>query len=223
MKTLISCFLLLIVATPVPLFADFGFDDLDEVMQSEQGDLLAKAKEAARNWNFNQAEDYLKQAQQKAYDPDAVANVTGVIAQNRQAYEAEQERKRREEEERRQAELVAARAEEARQRAASARSTTNGSHPDYVMVNFESVCGLFACTDKNLNVSGGPGGFETSFSGAPSGSIHKGYNGGLAGSYQWSAQVDNNYCSGTFNISGEKANVYIKVYKDCRDAGSYEN
>ena len=206
MKPLIVCFLLLIIAIPGQLFADFGFDDLDEVMQSEQGELLAKAKEAARNWKFSQAEEYLKQAQQKGYDPDAVTSVTGVIAQNRRAYEAEQDRKRR---------------EDARQRTASASSATNGSHPDYVIVNFESVCGLFSCSDGNLSISGGPGRFETSFSGASSGTIHKGYN-GLAGTYQWSGQVDNNYCSGSFNLSGMKGNLFIKVYKDCRDAGSYE-
>lgn len=85
------------------------------------------------------------------------------------------------------------------------------SHSDsnlgYVLVNFESACGLIGCNDKNLHISGGPGDFTPDYEGAHSGGIHKNYKGELAGRYNWSAQFDNNFCSGTFYLSGKKRNI----------------
>lgn len=54
--------------------------------------------------------------------------------------------------------------------------------------------------------------------------IFKSYNQSLAGDYSWSASWDSNskFCSGTVHVSGQKSNVNIKVYSDCRDAGSNE-
>ena len=90
------------------------------------------------------------------------------------------------------------------------------------MVNFSSTCGFALCSDKNLRISGGPGSFSPSYSGAATGAIHKGYN-GLAGRYNWSAQLDNKVCSGSFNLSGRKRNLYLSVYDNCSDAGSNEH
>lgn len=101
-------------------------------------------------------------------------------------------------------------------------SGSGGSSSDYVMVNFDPVCGIAGCIGKNLDISGGPGDFSSSFSGASSGAIHKGYN-GLAGTYNWSAQIDDNKsCSGSLYLSGEKGNYTIRVYDSCSDAGSNE-
>lgn len=91
----------------------------------------------------------------------------------------------------------------------------SGAGLDYVMVNFESVCGLIGCTDKNLRIFGGPGDFEPNHNGAASGSIYKGYNGKLAGKYNWSAQFDNNFCSGSFYLSGKKRNISLSIHKGC--------
>jgi hypothetical protein len=103
----------------------------------------------------------------------------------------------------------------------SASSSSGGSAQNYVMVNFESVCGLIACQDKKLTMSGGPGDFTPGYSGASSGTIHKGYN-GLAGNYRWSAKVDNKICSGSVYVSGRKENLFISVYDNCSDAGTRE-
>lgn len=107
----------------------------------------------------------------------------------------------------------------------SAPSTYTGSSDaslKFVMVDFDVVCGfLGSCIPKNLNISGGAGEFSSSYSGASSGAIHKGYN-GLAGQYNWSGQFNNKVCSGSFYISGTKRNYTIRVYDDCRDAGSGE-
>jgi hypothetical protein len=91
----------------------------------------------------------------------------------------------------------------------------SNSNLDYVMVNFESVCGFRGCTDKNLRISGGPGDFNPNYNGATSGAIHKSYNGKLAGHYSWSAQVGNNFCSGTFYLSGKKRNISLSIHKGC--------
>ena len=101
-------------------------------------------------------------------------------------------------------------------------SGSSSSSIDYVMVNFESVCGAMLCSDKNLNISGGPGNFEPGFKGSSTGAIHKGYNGAVAGIYQWSAQLDNTVCSGQFRLSGVRKNLSIRVYNNCSDAGTNE-
>ena len=90
-----------------------------------------------------------------------------------------------------------------------------GSSLDYVMVNFESVCGFMPCEDKNLKISGGPGSFSANFNGSTSGAIYKGYSGKLSGRYNWSAQFDNNFCSGTFYLSGKKRNISLSIHKGC--------
>lgn len=100
-----------------------------------------------------------------------------------------------------------------RSSSSSSSSSSNSSIP-YVMITFDSVCGFALCSDKNLSISGGPGSFSPSFSGSDSGAIHKGYN-GLAGTYNWSAEFDNNRCSGSFRLSGVKRNLTISSDKSC--------
>lgn len=52
--------------------------------------------------------------------------------------------------------------------------------------------------------------------------IHKGYTGGIAGSYRWSAKFScgNEYCGGVVSISGTKSSAKINFYKDCSSNGS---
>lgn len=140
---------------------------------------------------------------------------TSKLIANKKAAKAERERKERE----RLAHIKREKEERARQTRVDAqrRNAYNSTARslDYVMVNFESVCGFSGCIDKNLQISGGPGRFSPSYSAAISGAIHKGYNGGLAGQYRWSAQFDNNFCSGTFYVSGQKRNISLSIHPNC--------
>jgi len=187
-----------------------SFDDLQQLDQSEQSELLALSEQAANNWNFSSAEDYLSQAEEKGYAPDTIDHTKQVIRKQRQAYRKDQERK-----------AEARRRAEQRRLAQAQRSGggTSGGNIDYVIVNFESVCGIFLCYDKDLSMSGGPGTF-TNNAGA-SGTITKGYN-GLVGNYHWVGSFDNKVCSGTVHVSGRKRTLTIRVYDDCRDAGTSE-
>ncbi|XCN71501.1 MAG: ankyrin repeat domain-containing protein [Candidatus Electrothrix aestuarii] len=99
--------------------------------------------------------------------------------------------------------------------------TKNADNPQYVLIEVESICGLFGCSEKNLTISGGPGDFESSYNGASRGAIHRGYS-GLAGTYHWSIQIDDKMCFGTVDVSGKKRNLIIRLYKNCSDAGIAE-
>lgn len=85
-----------------------------------------------------------------------------------------------------------------------------------VFVDIELVCGLSHCPTNKLVVSG-PGSVSYSHNTAIVG-------GNISGTYSYSASFGNGYgsCSGSFRLSGSKKNFKIKVYKDCRDAGSFE-
>jgi hypothetical protein len=98
-----------------PLAFAFDFGDLEKLEKAEQEDLLAKAGQAARNWNFSEANSLLSRARNKGYAPTEVEAVEQLIASNQSA-KAEKERR---EEEERQAKIAAAKAEEERQRVAA--------------------------------------------------------------------------------------------------------
>jgi len=192
-----------------------SFNDLEQLEQSEQSELLALAEQSAGNWNFSSASSYLSQAQEKGYSPDAIDATKRVISKHRDAY---RENERRKEEERQREEEQRRLAEAARQRQNSGGSSGGGS-VDYVVVNFESVCGFALCSNKDVSMSGGPGSF-TNNTGA-SGTLLKGYN-GLAGTYSWVGSFDNKVCSGTVRVSGTKRNLTIRAYDNCNDAGTSE-
>jgi hypothetical protein len=88
----------LLLSLPMTASLAFSLDDLERLERIEQTELLDLAREAARNWRFGKADDYLDQARNKGYAPDEIAAVKTLIAENRAA-KAEQER--HEEEERR--------------------------------------------------------------------------------------------------------------------------
>jgi hypothetical protein len=111
----------------------------------------------------------------------------------------------------------------------SSSSSSSSTTLDFVMVEFDVTCGLLnSCIEQNLNISGagGTGNFSSSYNGAYTGAIHKGYDGKVAGRYSWSAEIksfDKVYsCSGSFYISGTKRNYGIRVYDNCSDASSGE-
>jgi Skp family chaperone for outer membrane proteins len=97
-------FLLLLLTLSGMSHAEFGFDDLEAMEQTEQTEILELAKKAAKRWDFSDAQALLKEAQQKGYAPDEIAQTKQVIADSRSAYQAEQDRKRREEQRRQEAE-----------------------------------------------------------------------------------------------------------------------
>ena len=105
----------------------------------------------------------------------------------------------------------------------SSRSSSGGSSPDYVMVTADCISGLGCAADK-LTLSGGTGNFSGSAGGSTV-SIMKGYNGALGGRYSYTVRVQyKKYCSGSFNVSGNKANVYLSIYSDgCRIASVSEH
>ncbi len=202
------------------------YDKYKKRKARQQVSVLEHAKKAANDWEFEKADKLLKQAQNMAYAPDKVEAVGELIGKQRFA-KSEKERKEREAlaEKKRKERLARKRQQERENQRRYSSSNSPGSSSsqlDYVMVNFSSTCGFALCSDKNLSISGGPGSFSPSFSGAASGAIHKGYN-GLAGRYNWSAQLDNKTCSGSFNLSGRKRNLYLSVYDNCSDAGFNEH
>lgn len=91
----------------------------------------------------------------------------------------------------------------------------------FVMVEADGIC-MAGCAAKNLQISGGPGEFKPSFSGARAGTIYKGYQGQLAGRYRYSVQIGADICSGSFSVSGTRPNFRLRLYPQCRDAGSGE-
>ena len=97
-------------------------------------------------------------------------------------------------------------------------ATTNGRTPGYVLVNVE--CVGFLCAAKDLDISGKPGRYEKGSS--SSGGIHTGYENGLAGRYNYSVNIDGRLCTGSFTLSGQRPNVSLRFYRDCKDGGSHE-
>ncbi len=101
-------------------------------------------------------------------------------------------------------------------------SSSSSSSIDFVQVEAECINGVIPCIEKNLQVTGGPGRFESNFNQASSGTIHKGYQGNIAGTYSFSVQFDENICTGNFYISGHKEHYRIALGKDCHNNGSGE-
>lgn len=130
-----------------PLAFAFDFGDLEKLEKAEQEDLLAKAGQAARNWNFSEANSLLSRARNKGYAPTEVEAVEQLIASNQSA-KAEKERR---EEEERQAKIAAAKAEEERQRVAAreAQASSSGRNSggdgdcridgQYIMLNNKTI------------------------------------------------------------------------------------
>ncbi len=112
---------------PLPLRADFGFDELELIQSSEQGELLEKAREAAGSNSFDQAEKYLNQARQKGYAPEEVKEAENFLASSKAAFAAEQARIAREEEEKRLAEERRRKQDEAARQARLAQQRYDAS------------------------------------------------------------------------------------------------
>ncbi len=85
---------------PLPLRADFDFDELELIQSSEQAELLEQARKAADGNEFSKADSLIQQARQKGYAPDEVKEAENFLASRKSAYAAEQARIAREEEKR---------------------------------------------------------------------------------------------------------------------------
>lgn len=191
------------LAIPVaPTAQAISFEEVERLDKAEQSELLERARQAARSWDFSAAQRYLGQARNKGYAPKDIKAVETLIAQNQSAKAADDERKRRAEEERRQRELVAQQG-----------SSGGGSGGDLNTV-IVKVEGCYFCGTKNLRVSGGPGNFSSH--NAISGGIHRGYSGGLAGRYDFQVTYDSgSVCTGSFSVSGTRPFVNIELHRDC--------
>ncbi len=197
--------------------ADFSFDEMNQLDRTEQDELLARAKQEARSWNFGAAESDLEQAEQKDYAPDKIKAVRDLIAKERAA---KAEKERREEERRRKEEEQRRLAEVRRNRAMQGGGSSSGGTVDWVNVTVEMTCGFFGgCLTRDLSVSGGPGNITDNGKWVSITNLGR----GIAGVYHFSASFDGNrYCSGSFRVSGTKRNYAIRVYDDCSDASSGE-
>ncbi len=106
----------------------------------------------------------------------------------------------------------------------------------WVTVSIDGVWGLWGpgpvekFTLSNMGSSQSmesPGYIRERLTSTSSISIHAGYNGNIAGTYRWSAKFGRGssalHCGNTIYVSGTKERYSIRVYNDCRDAGSHEN
>ena len=215
-KWLFLCFGLL---TAMAVQADFSLEEMEALEKGEQTQLLELSRQAAKNWNFSEAEGYLARARNKGHAPGEIQAAEKSIADNRAA---KAEKERREAEERRLAEM---------QRSQGSGSASGGSQYAVVTVEAEMSCGIFmGCSTKSLSVSsdsgsgGGFGWIEHSSSNKVNISYRPNISGrrGFAGWYTFFASFGNRSCSGKFYISGTKRYYKIRVREDCDDFGSAE-
>ncbi len=180
-------------------YADFGFDDLGAMEQTEQTELLEQAKQMAKRNNFSNAEALLKEAQYKGYAPNEIAQTAKIIADSRNAHQAEEAEAQR---------LLAE--QQAQQRRNQAQSNSS-SRPRWITVSVDCI-GF--CTVKAFDLSGGNGNLDKMHK---SYGIHPGYNGDMDGRYSYTVRLStgNRVCSGSFNISGRQATVVLGVYENC--------
>ncbi len=206
------------------VYADFNFEELEQLEVTEQDELLEQLRKAAEAWNFAEAEKYLKQASFKSYAPEEMKAARELIASNRQAYQENQERIRRAEEQRLE-EQRKREQEEKRRLAARKKSRGNiasGSGNDLICVQIDSGCKEAFCNTSHLEVAAGYGEFSKIYSGAPSGNLCK-LRRDLAGSYNYSVRVGDNTCHGSFYLSGSKKYLKIEVFHDCHSTTYWEN
>lgn len=110
---------------------------------------------------------------------------------------------------------------EASQAARERSSTPKGITSVYVTA--DCVTGGY-CICSDLRLTGGPG--ELSSGSTCSGYL-SGFGRSVAGSYDFSVRFKQSngvqICSGRIGVTGARENLRIKLYPDCRDAGTYSN
>jgi len=221
------------VVFPVSAYA-ISLDD-DEEDAEDVRDYLQKAKSSAKDESFDKANRLLKKAKAFGLLDSDIKKVEKYIATKKKERDDRVEKARlaKLEKERKEKERLARIEREREERNSysynSSSSSSSSSTLDFVMVEFDVTCRILSsCIEQNLQISGasGTGNFSPSYNGAYTGSISKGYDGKLAGRYNWSAEIKIydkiRSCSGSFYISGTKRNYTIRVYDDCRDASSGE-
>ena len=198
--------------------ADFDVNEIEQLDKLEQQDLLGAARTAAKEWDFDTAEHYLAQARQKGQAAADLKAVAILIADNRAAKLAKEQKE----------------AEAQRQAAQTQQEANNGSavgtstpaarsDVDMVSVNISPTCSLgsIGCYAKDLQLSGGSNQFSSIGNSNGSGAIFKGFDGKTAGQYNYSVRLEESdrqqLCSGSFPVDGTKRNVTIFIhFSDCQ-------
>jgi hypothetical protein len=199
--------------------ADFNLDEIEQLDKLEQQDLLGAARKAAKAWDFDTAERYLAQARQKGQTDADLKVVATLIADNRAAKLAKEQQEAAE------AQASAAAAHRPAASAGSASGVSGGSTPQaqFVSVEVDPTCALehaFSCNAQDLKLSGGSNQFSDISVGGR-GAIYKGYDGKLAGQYNYSVRLEQGdeqkVCSGSFSVDGTKRDMIIHImYSDCQ-------
>ncbi|MBF0239340.1 MAG: cell envelope integrity protein TolA [SAR324 cluster bacterium] len=204
-------------------FFGMGLGNAGNLEQQEIEDYLGKAKKAAEQENFEEAETWMNKA--KKFKNAALKKR---IQQTEQAIAKAQQTKQRREE----AAADRRRQEESARQAQSAGGGSRqqqGPEVDSVIVKGDIYRGFGSSyLDEKLTVSGGPtncyvdikssGNSDTVF-------LYRGNCASLAGVYNFSLYAENGRvaCSGTIRLSGKKSRYEIRLNSDCRDFGSFEN
>lgn len=189
----------------------FDLDELEQIEQLESLDLHDAAKAAAERDDIAEAERLLGEAVGKASSANERATRDAIDS----ARERIAERKRVAEEERRaEAERAEREAERERNaRAAASHGSTGGgtSSREIKCITVDAQCTSgFGCVVDDVQVSGGPGVVDNSWS-APS--ICTGYNGAIAGTYGYTMRIGRMLCSGQFRLTEQvRSGVTVNVY-----------
>ncbi len=206
-----------------------------QYQQRGQQKVLKQAREAARDWDFDLAEEHLAAARNMAYAPDEIRAVERLVADNRTA-KADKERREREAAERQRREAEEQRQREEQERLAAQQSysrpssgSSSGGSVGWGGVDADCIGGSCGIDTLRLSLSGGPGIMSDMSRGRVM--ISPGY-GGFAGTYHFEVVFGTTrlfnpneasiICSGSVHVSGTKRNLSIRVYDNCRDAGTGE-
>lgn len=179
----------------------FELDELEQIEQLESLDLHDAAKAAAERDDVAEAERLLEQAIGKASSGDE-RETRNAIADAR-ARIAERER----------AERQAKRERAARAAAGHGRPNGQSSSPkgSCITVNAQCTSG-WGCVVDDVEVSGGPGVVDNSWS---SPSICSDYKGRLAGTYGYTMRIGRTVCSGQFRLTDRvRSGVTVDVFSD---------
>ena len=206
-----------------------------QYQQRSQQEVLKLARKAARDWDFDTAEEHLNAARNMAYAPDEIRAEEQLIADNRTA-KAEQERREREEAERQRREAEEQRQRQEQERRAAqhsygspSRGSSGGGTVGSVRVEAECTGACGGSETLRISLSGGPG--IISDDNRSHSIIMPGYD-GIAGTYSYQVVFGDTrifnpeevgtVCSGSVRVSGTKQALFIRLFGHCGDAGTYE-
>lgn len=191
----------------------FDLDELEQIEQLESLDLHDAAKAAAERDDITEAERLLDQAIGKGSSGDERATRDAIASARKRIAE-----RKRAAEEKRRAEAERAKREAERERAARAaagqgRPSGQSSSPKVSCITVDAQCTSgWGCVVDDVEVSGGPGVVDNSWS---SPSICSDYKGRLAGTYGYTMRIGSTVCSGQFRLTDRvRSGVTVNVFSD---------